>query len=557
LGLCAAFAACKHPGRGPQFLGDTRDLDASRVDPAFRDDWVELERAREANPASDEVLAAADRLLARDPPLPVRLSALRAKAEHAYLRGDDPSTIAIATDALSQVEVDPARPAPIVVELARLRAQGLARGGDPPTALAALDDPLLAPPDRLSEDTRWGLVAVALDRNADHPAAVAAYASWRATLPDDDAATAWAEHRLRVLAGALDEAGWATALDGMSASPAQACLVAMRDAESPPSGSPPWVAACASAATEVGVLLPRSGKLAALSDTQLAAAMTAIEVLADQPAAQHLLFADAGSSKTSARRAAQSLVAQGAGVVVGPMGAANVAAVVEEVGDGVAVIVPGEGRGKAIGVAPTLERRVARLVESALAAGKKRLVVLAPDNAYGKRAVAAVHATAKGRFAKAPVVKRYPGATTSFKPVLDSVMPALSSDAALLVADHLPRTEGVVRQLLRSGKVPARESATGLWVMTTAEGTDPDLVARAGDVLEGVWASPVAAIGADAQAFADAYAAREGALPGDQALLVFYAVRRAVAGSAMVLETDAPLVRFQGGAIVQETAATR
>src|SRR5690606_8846573 len=86
----AAPAGCRNPRtQAPKFLGDMRDLDAERVDPAFRDDWVALEDARKADPAGEDVREIADRLLAREPPIPVRLSAYRAKAEHAYLQGDD------------------------------------------------------------------------------------------------------------------------------------------------------------------------------------------------------------------------------------------------------------------------------------------------------------------------------------------------------------------------------------------------------------------------------------------------------------------------------------
>lgn len=557
LGVVLGLSGCRNPATAtPKFLGDTRDLDAERVDPAFRDDWVELQRAREADPGAAAVVEIADRLLAREPPIPVRLSALRAKAEHAYLQGDDLGAARVADEGLALVKVDPARPPVVILDLARIRARALARGGDPTVALAALASPLLSPSERLPEEEREGLRAVALDRNADHPAAVAAYARWRATLDDAEPTAAWVEHRLAVLADALDGDGWTRALQGLPPSPARVCLLARAGIAPVPAGSkqvpedqPAWVARCGGAqAGAVGLLLPRSGKLAALSDVQLAAAVTAVEVLGSGGAP--LLFRDCGSSKAQARAAAEALVAEGVHVLVGPVGASNVEAVVDAVGRRATVVVPGEARGAAVGVAPSLERRVQRLIDHAKAQGKSRLVVLAPENAYGKRVIAAANKSA-GALAKGTVVRQYPGSTTSFKPVLDGVMTALSPSAAVLVADHLPRTELVVRQLMRSGKMPARGASAGLMVMTTAEGANPEVVADAPEVFEGVWAAPVAAaVGPEAEAFAAAFLARQGTPPDDQALLVFHALRRALVGSPDRDPGPAPLVRFEEGRVV-------
>lgn len=556
LGLVAALpagAGCRNQGtQTPKFLGDVRDLDADRVDPAFREDWVALEDARRTDPAGQDVREIADRLLAREPPIPVRLAAYRAKAEHAYLAGDDPVAIAVADEALALVKVDPARPPVVIVDLETIRARALARGGDPSTALAALQGPILAPADRLAPDERLGLFAVALDRDANHAAAVAAYARWRETLPDTDPTSAWVEHRLGVLGAALDDEGWRAALEGVPASPARTCLEAKAGTRvrvgSGDATLPSWVERCGPAAGAVGLLLPRSGKLAALSDVQLAAVVTTADVLGAGGAP--LLFRDCGSSKAEARAAAEALLAEGVRVVVGPVGAANVDAVVDAVGQRATVVVPGEARAPAIGIAPSLERRVRRLVEHATAQGKTRLVVLAPDNAYGKRAIAAAK-KAGGELAKSAVVKQYPGGTTSFQPVLAPVMTALTSSTAVLVADHLPRTELLIRQLLRSGKMPARGTSTGMMVMTTAEGADPAIVSDAADVFEGVWASPVAAaIGPEAEAFAATFIAHQGVAPDDQALLVYYAMRRALTGAPQTDPGPAPLVRFSEGRVV-------
>ena len=554
----AAFAGCPRPPQPtPKFLGDARQLEAEDVDPQFREDWAAMEKARAADPGSAEVDELATKLLDRDPPLPVRLSALRARADHAYAHGDDAGTIVACEEGLDLVDVSGERAAAVVVDLARLRAFALARGGDPQAALAALVGPILAPAGRLTDEQRFGVRAAALDRDAQYGAATVAYAQWRQTLDGSDPAATWAEHRMSQLGASLDDAAWTEALAGVPASAARACLGAMHgDALPEGETTPDWVVRCAGGGGKVGVLLPRTGKLSALADVQLAAAVTAVEVLAPEAGIDQVVFADAGSTASSARAGAMSLVGQGVDVVVGPVGSANVTAVVDALDGTAAVIVPSESRGKAVGVAPSLERRIGRLVAHAKAAGKERLIIVAPDNGYGNRAVKAAKAKARG-FPKTTVVATYPSTTTSFKPVLGPIMTALSPDAALLVADHLPRTETIIRQLLRSGKVPARGASPGLYVLATAEGTDPGIVAAAPDVFEGVWASPVAAIDEPARLFADAYAARQGELPSDQALLVFYALRRAMASSASALETAAPLVRFSEGMIVGEASTAQ
>src|SRR5690606_1971906 len=97
-----------------------------------------------------------------------------------------------------------------------------------------------------------------------------------------------------------------------------------------------------------------------------------------------LQWRDSGSTTRSAEAAARALVGEGTRVLVGPIGAKNVTAVAGQVQGQAVVIVPGEGRGAAAGVAPSLEQRVRALVDRARAERRDRLVVLAPDNAYGR-----------------------------------------------------------------------------------------------------------------------------------------------------------------------------
>lgn len=550
LGLACAGASCRTRGTDPpHYLGDGRDLDGRPEDPGWRDAWDRLQKAHDTDPGGDEARALADELLAGDPPLSVRLAALRARAEHAYLHQDDPLALATADEGLDLGRDSVASEPQVLVDLARVRARALVRGGDPAAALAALDEPLVSARGGLPKAEALGMRAVALDRKGDAAAAVAAFAAWREVLPDGQATTLWAEQRLALLADAVPPESLAEVVAAMAPSPGRACLAA-RLGEPVPPGVPAWVAGCGTASGGIGVLLPRSGPFSAFADEQLAATLAAIEVLAkDRP--PPLLWRDSGSTTKTAQAGARSLVSEGARVLVGPIGPKNVKAVVSEVGGQAQVIVPGEGSGKAAGVAPSLEQRVKALVDVAKAQGCDRLVVLAPENAYGERAVDAVRAKGS-RFGGEVVVRTYPAETTSFQPVVNPVMTALRSDAALLVPDTLARAEMIVRQLARAGRMPAHGDVPGLVVLTTAEGLSPQGLSVGHDVLDGVWVAPAAARGPEVAEFEAVYARLQGEPPGDQGLLVFYALQQAITGQPGPGAGRTTVTRAQGGRLVVE-----
>lgn len=554
-GLVGGASCPSHRPLPPRSLGAGGDLDARPADPGYGDAWDRLQAAHEIDPGSDEARALADELLAGDPPPSVRLAALRARAEHAYLHQDDPLAIASAEEGLSLAAGLPAggEPAAVLVDLARVRARALVRGGDPATALAALEEPLVGMAS-LPPAEALGLWAVARDRNGDGVGAVAAFAAWREALADDDPTAPWAEQRLAQLAQGLPPEALAEAAAALPSSPARACLQG-RLGEAVPAGMPGWVAGCARASGGIGILLPRSGPFAAFADEQLAAALATVEVVSKDGPPPPLAWRDSGSTTTSALTGARALVDDGVRVLVGPIGAKNVKAVADEVERRARVIVPGEGSGSAAGVAPSLEQRVRALVEVARAARRDRLVVLAPDNAYGRRAVKAVEAHATG-FPQALVVRTYPPETTSFGPLVNPVMTALRGDAALLVPDTLTRTDLVIRQLARAGRMPARPDVPGLMVLVTAEGLSPAELERGRDVLEGVWVAPAAARGPEAEAFEAAYTRLQGEPPGDQGLLVFYALQQAITGQPGPGAGKTTVTRVEGGRLVVEPPTT-
>lgn len=551
VGLLCGGAQCRRAGPTPPHPGAAGALDLRPSDPQQRADWDRLQEARAADPAGAEVRAIAEHVLAGQPSLTMRLAALRAKAEHAYLNREDEVAIATAEQGLGLVP-EPSEESQVLVDLARIRLRALVRGGDPAAALAALSDPRVQARGGLEPAEAAGLAAVALDRNADGPAAVAALVRWRELLADEDPTAAWVEQRVALRADALAPAALTEVISGLPPGPGRACLQARRG-EPVADPQPDWVAACTASSGSIGLLLPRSGPFSAFSDEQLAAAMATVDVVASEGPVPRLLWRDSGSSPKSARAAARSLMDQGARVLVGPVGAKNVKAVASEVQGRAALIVPGEGRRGATGVAPRLEQRVAALVDHARAQGRDRLVVLAPDNGYGRRAVKAIESQAAG-FAKPLVTRLYPPQTTSFGPHVNPVMTALRGDAALLVPDTLIRTELVVRQVARSGRMPARPDVPGVMVLATAEGVSPQTLDRARDVLEGVWMAPAAPRGPAGEAFEAAYTRMQGERPGDQGLLVYHALSQAITGQPGPGAATTTLCRVTEGRLVVQAA---
>jgi ABC-type branched-subunit amino acid transport system substrate-binding protein len=545
-------------------LGDARDLEGRPEDPGHRETWDRLQRAHETDPGDAQARALADQVLAGDPPPSLRLQALRTRAEHAYLHQDDPLAIASAEEGLAlgreafgaagdELEGPPRKAAAgepqVLVDLARVRARALVRSGDPAAALAALEEPLVRARGGLPPVEAAGMRAVALDRKGDAAGAVAAFAKWREGLPEGAGTALWAEQRLALLADRLPPEALAEVAAAMPPSPGRVCLEARLGRPTPP-GVGAWVAACGTASGGIGILLPRSGPFSAFADEQLAATLAAIEVLGDDHAPP-LVWRDSGSTAKSAQSAARSLVAEGVRVLVGPVGPKNVKAVLGEVEGRAQVVVPGEGTGKAAGVAPSLEQRVKALVDVSRARGCDRLVVLAPDNAYGKRAIDAAKAQAAGS-SQELVVRTYPPDTTSFQPHVNPIMAALHGNAALLVPDTLSRTDLVVRQLARAGRMPAHDDVPGIVVLATAEGLSPRGLEQGRDVLEGVWVAPAAARGPEAAAFESAYSRLQGEPPGDQGLLVFHALQQAITGQPGPGAGRTTVTRVQGGRLVVE-----
>lgn len=555
----ALLAAC----RRSQAIGPTGQttstLDPGRVDPAFEGEWEAVRDAQAKDPGGVAVVEAADRLLAKAPPLNLRLAAHLAKASQALQRGDYAAargSTGAGLDEVTRARAGGAELADAERELAgqlqRAHALAEAEAGDPQAALQAI----AAAPDADRNPELLAASARARARLGDRAGAALAYAQWRSVVPDGSPEAALAEARLREQWTGLEAAALEAAARRAPGTPAAQCLL-VRTGRSAPEGAPAWVQTCQAAAAgqgapRIGLLLPRSGKFAGLADVQLAAAAAAIRVLAGPAAAAvQVTWQDAGSSPAEARAAAQALIGQGADLLVGPVGPGNVEAAAEVVaasGGRVRLVVPGEGAGGVVGVAPTLEARAQVLAQAAVRLGRTTVVVLAPDNAYGKRAVSALEKSLAKSGAKSLKIITYPANTTSFAKVLDPVRAELKR-GALIIPDQIGRVELIVRQLARDGFTVERPKQPGLPILSTGEGIGPDALATGHEILEGVLLAPVAWPTPDAAAFADTYATMEGEPPSDQAWLVWRAVARAWSGAEQATPAAAVL-RVESGRLV-------
>ena len=518
------------------------------VDPEYQREYRALERAVEADPGGTDVVDAAERLLARDPPPELAARAHLAAAVQAYTVGRD--NLAREQAQAGQQALAAVEDREVWLALARVELEAMARSGDPDQALRQLT----SLSDTLDAVIRAGLMARIRERQGRPAEAISALAAWRDLVAADTPAAVYAEQRLSDLLTAAAP-GERRKLADTLPEPARSCVrlsMGMPAAED----ASAWVEQCRLETERVGVLLPRSGRYAALADTQLAAVSAAIEVLGrTHTGALEIIWEDAGDSPGSAVAGAQALLDRGAQVIVGPVGPQEIRAVGERVGDQVRVVVPGEGVSGTTGVAPSLEARVEALLAHVRAAGRTHVVIVAPDNGYGRRALAAARNGAASAGVRLGTAQTYPPDTTSFADVLAPITSSLDARTAVLVPDRIGRVELLLRQLRRMG-VDAGPAAQSLMVITTGEGAREGALGQGHESLEGVWIAPVATASAETADFDRAYVMRQGVAPDDQALLVWQAVRAAVGGPAARTPAARVLQVQQGQLVLPSQTAT-
>lgn len=175
-------------------------------------------------------------------------------------------------------------------------------------------------------------------------------------------------------AAAVDTAPLSPALETATASPAPERIIL-----TPPAGR--------RSAIRVGLLLPLSGPQAALGDALLDAAQLALFDFADERF--QLIVRDTQGRPEVARDAAASAIAEGAGLLLGPLLSSSVEAVAPVArAAGVNVIAFSNQRavaGSGIYIMGFVPRdQVERVVLFAAARQARRFAAIVPDNAYGQ-----------------------------------------------------------------------------------------------------------------------------------------------------------------------------
>ncbi|WP_375464425.1 penicillin-binding protein activator [uncultured Methylobacterium sp.] len=272
-----------------------------------------------------------------------------------------------------------------------------------------------------------------------------------------------------------------------------------------------------SGSVKVALIVPLSGPGANLGVALRNAAELAMEEF-QQPDLQVLVRDDRGTPD-GAREAAAGVIAEGAELVLGPLFAANVAA----------ASVPARAAGKPV-IAYSTDASVAargtyllsflpqaevdRIVDDAVADGRRSFAALIPENAYGNAVEAQFREAVARKGARLAGLERYaPGAPGPAIARLGGVIvgAAAQADALFLpeTADGLP---AVAAALTKAGFAPARIRPIG-----TALWNEPRLFALPA-LQAGRFAAPDAA---GFSGFAGRYQARYGASPPRVASLAY------------------------------------
>ncbi|GJE19233.1 penicillin-binding protein activator [Methylobacterium marchantiae] len=335
---------------------------------------------------------------------------------------------------------------------------------------------------------------------------------------DDPAAMRWA----RVAAVVLFTAGLGACIGGPDGGPRATRGAAITDTV--PTADPQVPSAGAikigTGSVKIALILPLSGPGSMVGAAMRNAAELAIEDF-QKPDLQILVKDDRGSPD-GAREAAQAAVSEGAELVLGPLFAANV-----KVAAGVA-----RGGGKPI-IAFSTDASVAarsvyllsflpqtevdRVVDEAVAAGRRSFAALIPESSYGNAVEAQFREAVARKGARLVAIERYaPGTPT---PAIMRLSGLINGPGAQADALFLPESpEGlanVAPALTKAGFSPGRVKPIG-----TAVWNDPRVYAL--PALQGGWFAAADANGFNG--FSQRYQARFGSVPPRVATLAYDAV---------------------------------
>lgn len=237
------------------------------------------------------------------------------------------------------------------------------------------------------------------------------------------------------------------------------------------------------------------------------------------PNIQLLIKDDAGTA-SGAQTAAQQALGEGAEIILGPLFAVSVGAVGQVARTrNVPVIAFSTDTSVASRGVYLLsflpESDVERIVEYAVAQGKRSFAALVPENAYGSVVEAAFNQAVSRRGARIIALERYPLDRQRMQDPVKRVAQAASQADAIFIPDGADAVPLVAQSLAAAGVQPRRIQllGTGLW-------DDPRIFAES--TLQGGWfAAPEAA---GFRNFSSRYRARFGQEPVRTATLSYDAV---------------------------------
>jgi branched-chain amino acid transport system substrate-binding protein len=166
--------------------------------------------------------------------------------------------------------------------------------------------------------------------------------------------------------------------------------------------------------SKVAILLPLSGPHADIGQPMLQAAQLAL----DAPGAPALIAKDTGGTPDGAAAAARAALAEGAGLILGPLTSGETAAVAPIArAANVAVLAftndPGQIQPGVWPLGITPGEQVRRLVTAVQSDGKTRIAAMLPDNDFGRVMANALTQAAAARNLPTPDIRQYEGTMAS------------------------------------------------------------------------------------------------------------------------------------------------
>ncbi|MCC6597262.1 MAG: penicillin-binding protein activator [Alphaproteobacteria bacterium] len=291
---------------------------------------------------------------------------------------------------------------------------------------------------------------------------------------------------------------------------------------------------------KVGILLPLSGQNAALGAAMLQSAQLA---LFDTGYTNfELIPRDTGDSPDTARQAAQSAIADGAQLILGPIFSASVRAVKPVTENARIGMIAFSNDWKLTGgntyiMGFTPFDQVERITDYAARKNIQRVAVLSPADEYGQAVTGAFSALAPRYGISIPAKASFPANGTNFEPIIQKFSPAAAQAQALLLPADTRLSASLSERFSAAGLPPSRLKRLGTGLLD--ENGQNDAIAR-NPALQGTWfAAPPTAL---RDQFEQRYRATYGSTPPRLTTLAYDATALAAALARKGFEsgTNAP-----------------